>query len=270
MRKYTYGHVWKMGTRHFVFIIIIIIIVGSAAAVVFVVCFGMNVQFMHRKKVGTTYCKDKFHFFLLPSLFASLSYSVPKWHIRLRIQHTNAHFFHLIRHLFTLNVFISWNINIYVCVRAISATLIWLYMHTCERRQDTLWKFVWIRMNTKSRKKVEKIPTTHTVTKCVDLKIKTMKQTMTNRSNNMQTKKAISLRVEFICVARINKQQQQQTLENVCWRELLPYCQNRMWRKRKTRDRHRENRKFGEIEMQKQETKWKKAQIFTGHIEMFV
>lgn len=164
MRKFTYGHVWKMGTRHFVFIIIIII-VGSAAAVavvVFVVvCFGMYVQFMHRKKVGTTYCKDKFHFFLPPSSPSSLLQRI-EWHIRLRIQHTYAQFFHLIRHLFTLNVFISWNIN-YICVpyniSHFNMVVCTPYIHhTRENTRHTLWKFVWIRMNTKSRKNVQKYP----------------------------------------------------------------------------------------------------------------
>lgn len=81
-------------------------------------------------------------------------------------------------------------------------------IHTPYEREHKT-HIVEIRMNThehEKQKKRTKIP----VTECVDLKIKTM----TNRSNNMQTKKAISLRVEFICVARINKQQQQ-TLENV-------------------------------------------------------
>lgn len=104
-----------------------------------------------------------------------------------------------------------------------------------------------IRMNTHEHEKQKKSgkkypPDTHTntVTKCVDLKIKTMKQTMTNRSNNMQTKKAISSRVEFICVARINKQQQ--TPGNVCVGGT--YCQNQIRRKRRRRDRHKENRKI--------------------------
>lgn len=105
MRKFTYGHVWKLETRHFVFNIIIVVVVigGGAAAAIAVVCFGICVQFMHWKKVETTYCKDKFHFFhtALPSP-NHMTYTLT------HIAYIHAHiFFHLIRHLFTLNVFIS-------------------------------------------------------------------------------------------------------------------------------------------------------------------